>query len=94
MKKLFPLLLTVALVVPTSLPGLILSRGVEALGSGGEFPSAPPLPTGLYRTRVTLRQPAGWTRLEKLGVTVLERGDDWALVLADEEQLVVRPRSF
>ncbi|MBC8262552.1 MAG: hypothetical protein H8E47_00305 [Anaerolineales bacterium] len=103
MRKLFPLLLVVALVVPSSFPGLILSRRAEALGSGGEFPaaplllgspaplhpssSAPPLPTGLYRSRVALRQPADWARLEKLGVTVLEQGDDWALVLADEEQL-------
>jgi subtilase family serine protease len=43
--------------------------------------------SGLYRTQVAVRQPADWARLERLGVTVLERGDDWALVLVDEDQL-------
>ncbi|MFQ5813683.1 MAG: hypothetical protein ACE5I2_10930 [Anaerolineae bacterium] len=36
-------------------------------------PVAPAIPsTGLYRTTVTLRTPADWTRLEGLGVVVLE----------------------
>ena len=46
-------------------------------------PPAPPEPvepdvlsTGLYRTTITLRSPADWTRLEKLGVVVLERTAD------------------
>ena len=119
MRKLFPLLLVVALIVPPSFPGLVLSRGAEALGSAGESPSAPrllgspaplhpgpsapPLPTGLYRSRVALRQPADRARLERLGVVVLaadegRKTEDEGLpsfvpdrssviVLADEEQL-------
>jgi hypothetical protein len=43
--------------------------------------------TGLYRTRVAVRQPTDWARLERVGVTVLEQGEDWALVLADKDQL-------
>ena len=34
-----------------------------------------------------MRTPADWARLERLGVTVLDKGDAWALVLADEDQL-------
>ena len=41
----------------------------------------------LYRTRIQVTSPARWQRLEALGVTILERGDEWALVLADYEQL-------
>ncbi|MFQ5813679.1 MAG: hypothetical protein ACE5I2_10910, partial [Anaerolineae bacterium] len=54
-------------------------------------PPAPPAPvkpgtpesTGLYRTTVTVRTPADWARLERLGVVVLEeitaqgRTADW-----------------
>jgi len=104
MRKLFPLFLIVALVVPSSFPGLpVLSMGAEEQRSMGELssaprhtrtlaplhpsPSSPPPPSGLYRTRVAVRQPFDWTRLETWGIVVLERGDDWALVLVDEDQL-------
>jgi len=49
--------------------------------------SPPQLSSGLYRTRITVRGPADWARLKNLGVVVLEQGDNWALVLADDDQL-------
>lgn len=42
---------------------------------------------GLFRTRVAVPGPADWQQLERLSVTVLDRGADWGLLLADEEQL-------
>ncbi len=41
----------------------------------------------LYRTRVSVANAARWQRLADLGVTVLERGEGWSLVLADFAQL-------
>jgi hypothetical protein len=69
---------------------LILGMVVPPTGSARELAGeveALPASSGLYRTRVAVRQPADWSRLERLGVTVLEQGEDWALVLADEDQL-------
>jgi hypothetical protein len=69
---------------------LIMGMVVPPTGSARELAGvveALPSSSGLYRTRVAVRQPADWSRLERLGVTVLEQGDDWALVLADEAQL-------
>jgi len=59
---------------------------VQAAAIGRVVNSSYEVPTsGLYRTRLAVRQPADWARLERLGVAVLEQGDDWALVLADED---------
>jgi hypothetical protein len=41
----------------------------------------------LYRTRVSLSGPPARARLDQLGVVVLDEGPNWALVLADEDQL-------
>jgi hypothetical protein len=35
----------------------------------------------LFRTRLTVRTPAQWRDLERLGVLVLDQGADWALLL-------------
>ncbi len=43
--------------------------------------------TGIFRTRVTLTDPTSRARLDKLGVTVLDDGDDWAVILAAGDQL-------
>ncbi len=40
-----------------------------------------------FRTQVRVSTPARWQELHKLGVVELARGDDWALVLADDPQL-------
>ena len=55
-------ILIMGLVVPPTGSARELAGEVEAL----------PSTFCLYRTRVALRQPADWARLEKLGVVVLE----------------------
>jgi len=42
---------------------------------------------GLFRTHIVIDSPARRQRLDKVGVTVLEEGDGWAVVLVDDEQL-------
>jgi len=76
-QRLVAAVLIMGLVVPPTDSARELAGEVEALPSS----------SGLYRTQVAVRQPADWTRLERMGVTVLEQGEDWALVLADEDQL-------
>lgn len=41
----------------------------------------------LYRTHIVIDSPNRRARLDQLGVVVLEEGEDWAVVLADDEQL-------
>ncbi|MGA9349578.1 MAG: hypothetical protein WBW48_12365, partial [Anaerolineae bacterium] len=74
------------LVAAILIMGMVVPSGGSAREMAGEI-EALPSSSGLYRTRVAVRQPADWTRLEHLGVTVLEQGEDWALVLVDEDQL-------
>lgn len=57
------------------------------LTANGSAPGPDAQPAMLYRTRVRVPTIAMWRDLEKLGVVVLERGDDWALVFADDAQL-------
>jgi hypothetical protein len=74
------------LVVAVLIMGMVVPPGGSARELAGEA-EALPTSSGLYRTQVAVRQPADWARLERLGVTVLEQGEDWALVLVDEDQL-------
>ncbi|MFN8494293.1 MAG: PKD domain-containing protein [Caldilineaceae bacterium] len=41
----------------------------------------------VFRTHVTVNTSAQWQDLTRLGVVVLDKGEDWALVLVDDEQL-------
>ncbi|MFN8444595.1 MAG: PKD domain-containing protein [Caldilineaceae bacterium] len=41
----------------------------------------------LFRTRVTVNTSAQWHDLERLQVVVLSKGEDWAQLLVDDEQL-------
>jgi PKD repeat protein len=41
----------------------------------------------LFRTQVTVKTSAQWRDLARLGVTILQQGDDWALLLVDDDQL-------
>ena len=74
------------LVVAVLIMGMLVPPAGSARELTGEV-GALPSSSSLYRTQVAVRQPADWTRLERVGVTVLEQGDDWALVLVDEAQL-------
>ena len=73
-------------LVAVVIVGMLVPPGGSAKEPAGKVKTLPS-PSGLYRTRVAVRQPADWARLEKLGVVVLQQGDGWALVLADEDQL-------
>ncbi|MBE2240700.1 MAG: hypothetical protein IAE81_23130, partial [Caldilineaceae bacterium] len=53
----------------------------------GEITPPSPTDVNLFRTRVTVSTPAQWAELARTGALVLARGDDWALVLADDAQL-------
>ena len=52
--------------------GILVPPGGSARELAGEIEALPPSP-GLYHTRVAVRQPADWVRLECMGVTVLEQ---------------------
>lgn len=41
----------------------------------------------LFRTRVTVATPAAWRDLGRMGVVLLDSGEGWALVLADDAQV-------
>jgi len=41
----------------------------------------------LFRTHVTVQTTVQWRDLERLAVVTLDKGDDWALLLVDDEQL-------
>ena len=57
------------------------------LTANGSAPTPGAQPALLYRTHVRVPTTAMWRDLDKLAVVVLERGDDWALVFADDAQL-------
>ncbi len=88
----FRLILNLVLVLSLILPSAATAATVVPSADAGA--TAPPAQTGvipdsgLYRTRITVAQPYDWTRLQKLGVLVLEREQDQsALVLVDGGQL-------
>ena len=59
------------LAVAILIIGMVVPPTGSARELAGEVEALPPS-SGLYRTRVAVRQPADWARLEKLGVVVLE----------------------
>ncbi len=90
------------LVAAILIMGMLVPSGGSARELAGEV-EALPTSSGLYRTQVTVRTPADWARLEKLGVVVLRTADQqkdadnesaqsasfWqsAVILADADQL-------
>ncbi len=85
--------LVLASILFTSLAPLVRSAAA-APESPTAAATAPA--TGLYRTRVTLRQPADRKRLTELGVRLLDEtgqtNESTALILADEQQMEVLAR--
>ncbi len=80
------LLTSVAPVSAAAIPPLPAGEGPGMRAVAPQRPA----PTGdfaLYRTHITIENPARRARLDALGVAVLEEGDGWAVVLADDEQL-------
>jgi len=62
------------LVVVVLIMGMVAPPGGSARELAGEV-EVLPSSSGLYRTRVAVRQAADWARLEKLGVVVLRTAD-------------------
>ena len=81
------LLILVSLLVQGAAPAFARETGdvstEESLAAQVSDPGA----EVVFRTRVHPATTAQWQRLEDLGVSILERGDDWAVVLADVDQL-------
>jgi hypothetical protein len=65
---------------------------VVAGGQGADPVIDLPSSNALFRTRVAVSQSSRWADLDALRVTLLERGDDWALLLVDDEQLATLAR--
>lgn len=46
----------------------------------------------LYRTQIAARTSAQWQALTELDIVIIDQGDDWALVVVDDEQLATLAR--
>lgn len=83
------IVLTALLISP--LQPVSLAAGNQRSAASAHYGLAPIEPptaeTGLYRTRVSLADPAARARLDKLGARVLDEGADWAELLVDGDQL-------
>ncbi len=84
--KTFAFVLAMLLFVQTALPAAAQSANpptgdtpvvAESVAASGL----------LYRTQISVTNSARWQRLESLGITILERTDDTAVVLVDDGQL-------
>ncbi|NOX61185.1 MAG: hypothetical protein GXP42_04460 [Chloroflexi bacterium] len=90
-------LLNVLLILSLLTPSMVAASSAHSSAVGLSDADAPVQKTssqspaaansGLYRTRITVDSPARWARLDAVGVLILERSDDSALVLVDGEQL-------
>ena len=97
--RLVSVLLIAALVAGPLAPVVSAQEGSDGSGgssvflplvSGGEGagdPGGPVGPLQLYRTEIEVRTPAHWQTLARVGPVFLGRGDNWAQVLVDDEQL-------
>ncbi len=79
--------LVISLLLSSAEPAVRAQEGepvwLPFVGSGTTAPAS----DLLFRTRVTVDTPAAWRDLERLDPVFLEQGDDWALLLVDDEQL-------
>ena len=80
MKKFLFYVVNICLIISLIIPsGLV--QGMMDLASD------PVASSGLYRTRVTIDQPYDLTRLQDLGIKILEQESSWASVLVSGSQL-------
>jgi hypothetical protein len=80
MKKFLFYVVNICLIVSLLIPsGLV--EGMKNLASD------PAASSGLYRTRVTIDQPYDLTRLQDLGIKILEQESSWTSVLVSDAQL-------
>ena len=87
MKKLFAAMVSLVLLVGGTVP--VARPAYTQSQSAGVPPTTSALAAyvGPFRTRVALPNSTSRARLDRLGVVVLEEGSDWAVVLADADQL-------
>lgn len=80
MKKFLFYFVNICLILSLLIPSG-LAQGMKNLEAG------PVASSGLFRTRVTIDQPYDLTRLQDLGIKILEQESSWASVLVSEAQL-------
>jgi hypothetical protein len=87
--KSFRILLNIAVILSMLLPNITAATTAYAqLPEPGPVAQPRPMPeSGLFRTHITVDAPARWQRLDALGVVILQRQEDSAVVLADDAQL-------
>ena len=87
--KSFRILLNIAVILSMLLPNITAATTAYAqLPEPGPAAQPRPMPeSGLFRTHITVDAPARWQRLDALGVVILQRQEDSAVVLADDAQL-------
>ncbi len=83
---LFSLAVVVSLVLTSFLPALAQDTTIF-LPITGNPGSSTGVPLGPFRTHVTVNNAYQWQVLGEIGVLLLDKGDDWATVLADDGQL-------
>jgi hypothetical protein len=81
-KRIHPIL-NILVVISMAIPWTAITPAFSA----EEIPFQLTESTGIFRARLSLPNSASRARLDELGVTVLDEGDDWAVVLAAGDQL-------
>lgn len=85
--RLLPLLMTVSILLSSVNPSVYAQVPnpiyLPTISNRGGLSTAGPL----FRTHVTVATSVQWRDLERMDALVLDYGDDWALVLVDDEQL-------
>ena len=82
-RRLIALVLVLALVTPTAYAASPSRLNIASTVNQGDQGKN----SGLYRTSITVRTAPDWTRLDQLGVVVLNRQDGKVTVVVDDEQL-------
>ncbi len=86
--KSFRIVLNIAVIISMLLPNVTAFAAHAHPPERASAAQPRPAPdSGLFRTRVQVDAPARWQRLESLGVVILQRDEDSALVLVDDQQL-------
>ncbi len=86
MRKPFATMMVLVLTLSSIPPG-VRSASSQTAAYALPAPAAQATLAGPYRTRVTFPNSTSRARLNQLGVVVLDEGPDWALLLADADQL-------
>ena len=90
------LLVVLNLVLNSVAPALLAQDGTPLFlpwVTNGIAPASATTTEGLLlRTRISVHTPAQWRDLDRLGAVTLAKGDDWAQLLVDDQQLATLAR--